>query len=75
MKWHVPFDTSIPLLDVYLSLTSPKDLAHTMTGNDQLSFSKISRQNIVAKYSLAQEILTSTTEVFLGGNAALHYRK
>ncbi|KAF3390480.1 hypothetical protein F1880_009165 [Penicillium rolfsii] len=48
MEWHVPLDTSILFLEDCLNSTSPKDLARTMTGSDELEFAGLSRQSIVA---------------------------
>lgn len=59
MEWHVPLDTSILFLEDCLNSTSPKDLARTMTGSDELDFSGLSRESIVANDILVRGLLTN----------------
>lgn len=59
MEWHVPLDTSILFLEDCLNSTSPKDLARTMTGTDELDFSGLSQQSILANDTFVQGLLTN----------------
>jgi hypothetical protein len=59
MEWHLPLDTSILFLEDCLNSTSPKDLARTMTGTDELDFSGLSRQSILANDNFVRRLLTN----------------
>lgn len=59
MEWYLPLDTSILFLEDCLNSTSPKDLARTMTGTDELDFSGLSRQSILANDNFVRRLLTN----------------
>lgn len=59
MEWHLPLDTSILFLEDCLNSTSPKDLAGTLTGTDELVFSGLSQQSILANDGFVRGVLTN----------------
>lgn len=59
MDWITPFDTDILFLEYCLSSTSPEDLAHTLISTDEVDFSALSRQNIIANDALVKGLLAS----------------
>lgn len=59
MEWHLPLDTSILFLEDCLNSTSPKDLARTLTGTDELDFSGLPQQSILANDAFVRGVLTN----------------
>jgi hypothetical protein len=57
INWHAPFDTEILFLEDCFNSTSPKDLARTLTGTDEMNFSSLSRQSIVAEDVVVKRLL------------------
>jgi hypothetical protein len=57
INWHAPFDTEILFLEDCLNSTSPMDLARTLTGTDEMDFSGLSRQSIVADDVVVKKLL------------------
>ncbi|KAJ5668270.1 Guanine-nucleotide dissociation stimulator CDC25 [Penicillium maclennaniae] len=57
IKWHAPFNTEILFLEDCLNSTSAMDLARTLTGTDEMDFSSLSRQSIVADDVVVKRLL------------------
>ncbi|KAJ5475438.1 hypothetical protein N7539_007725 [Penicillium diatomitis] len=65
MEWRTPLDTSILFLEDCLNATSPRNLARTMTGTDELDFSGLARQNIITNDVFVQAILTNWHDLIM----------
>ncbi|KAJ5118895.1 Guanine-nucleotide dissociation stimulator CDC25 [Penicillium atrosanguineum] len=57
INWHAPFNTEILFLEDCFNSTSPMDLARTLTGTDEIDFSSLSRQSIVADDVVVKRLL------------------
>ncbi|KAJ5692362.1 hypothetical protein N7462_001785 [Penicillium macrosclerotiorum] len=57
MEWTKSFDTTILFLEDYLNSTSPMDLASTLTGADEIDYSRLSRQSIATNDAHVRGIL------------------
>ena len=59
MDWNTPFDISYMFLEDCVGSISPKDLARTLTGTDEISLTSLSHQSIVTGDAAVKEMLSN----------------
>ncbi|KAJ5162179.1 Guanine-nucleotide dissociation stimulator CDC25 [Penicillium capsulatum] len=59
MDWKQPFDTTIVFLEDCLNSTSPVDLACTLTNVDEVDYTDLTRESLVAEDAVVQRILAN----------------